>query len=90
MSCISCLENILMGAYEKNLVEQVCLTGDYIKVVLRDTNNGHDTLIELTEYIKKNFSGVRYFQIDLLNLTFNIYHFNELRRAQRLAEQEKR
>jgi 5,10-methylenetetrahydrofolate reductase len=90
MSCLSHLENILMDAYEKNLVEQVCLRGDYIKVVLHDTNNGHDTLIELTNYIKKNFSCVRYFQIDLLRLTFNIYHFNELRRTQRLSEQEKR
>ena len=88
MSTIKNLENIFMDAYEKNLVDFVHAAPDYIKVVLRDTENAHDTLLELTEHIKKNFPGVRYFHIDLLQLTFSVYHFNELRNTQRLNDEE--
>lgn len=88
MSSIKDLENILMDAYEQNLVDFVHAAPDYIKVVLRDTENAQETLLELTDYMKKNFPDVRYFHIDLIRLTFSVYHFDELKTAQRLADDE--
>lgn len=90
MSTIKKLEKILMDAYERELVEFVAIKPDYIKVVLKDTIRAHDTLINLVKHIKDNFPDVRYFHIDSVRHTFNIYHFNELYRAQRLADQENR
>lgn len=90
MSSISDLEKVFMDAYDRNLVEFVQSAPDYIKVSLRDTEKAIVTLYELTNYIKKNFPGVRYFHIDVMQLTFSIYHFRDLQNTQRLADEERK
>jgi hypothetical protein len=75
MSAIDDLEITFVEAVLSNLIVDVELHKNYMRVYLKHTDNVDVTIRKLTDHIKKNFPQVKYFNIDKQNSTIDIYHY---------------
>jgi hypothetical protein len=83
MSTIDDLETTFVEAVLSNLIVDVELHKNYMRVYLKHTDNVEVTIRKLTDHIRKNFPQVKYFNIDKQNSMIDIYHYKNF-------DQEKR
>lgn len=89
MSTIDELETIFVEAFLDNLLEDVVLEKNYIKVYFKHTTHVDVTVRKVTEHIRKNFPQVKYFNINKQAWTIDIYHyknFDENKKSKALEE----
>jgi hypothetical protein len=90
MSTIDDLETTFVEAVLSNLIVDVELHKNYMRVYLKHTDNVEVTIRKLTDHIRKNFPQVKYFNIDKQKSTIDIYHYKNFDQEKRQKELEEK
>lgn len=83
MSTIDELETIFVEAVLTNLVVDVEIHKNFLRVYLRNTSQLDDTIRKLTIHIIKAFPQVKYFDINKNTCVMDIYHYKEFEEEKR-------
>lgn len=83
------LEEVLLLAYEMELIDSISIRKDYITVKLVESDNSTEILHKLARHIKEKYPQVKHFHIRRSNRELQIYHYRWLEHTMRLDKEEK-